>query len=67
MERGNGNDDDDDDDDDDVIDKQFNLCDYAANQNRWDIVQLAIDFGCTFSDDTQLLLLRRLSSILEAL
>ena len=26
----------------------FNLCDIAAMSNRWDIVKLAMDHGCSF-------------------
>jgi hypothetical protein len=61
MEREN-NDDNDEEDDEDI---QFNLCECAAQANRWDIVQLAIDFGCTCSDGTQLRLLRQLSGVLK--
>ena len=35
----------------------FNLCDYAASFNRWDMVQLALNHGCSCSEDIHLRLL----------
>ena len=40
----------------------FNLFEFAASKDCWDIVQLAIDAGCSCSDDVRLQLLDRLSS-----
>jgi hypothetical protein len=61
MERDN------DDDDDDDEGSHFNLCEFASEADRWDIVQLAIDFGCTCSDDTRRILrfLYQLGSVLN--
>ena len=61
MERENDDDYDEDDYDDD---DQFNLCEFAAEQDRWDIVQLALSNGCRCSEDIQLELLNHHSSIL---
>jgi hypothetical protein len=61
MEREN----DDDYDEDDEDEYQFNLCEFAASKDRWDIVQLALNHGCRCSEDIQLELLNQQSSIVE--
>jgi len=33
---------------------RFNLCEYAAKNGLWEIVQLARDHGCSCSDDIKL-------------
>ena len=48
-------------DDDDDGDSSFNLCEYAASKDRWDIVQLAVNNGCSCTEEIQLELLSRLS------
>ena len=48
------------DDFDDIDIDGFNLCEFAAEQDRWDIVQLALNSGCRCSEDIQLELLARL-------
>ena len=54
-----------DDDDAEDDDDDFNLCDFAASKDRWDIVQFAMDNGCRCSDDIRDGLLSRLSSQLK--
>jgi hypothetical protein len=53
-----------DDDYDEDYDDQFNLCDFAAKEDRWDIVQLALNNGCSCSEDIQVELLSKQSSLL---
>jgi len=52
---------DDDEDNGDEYYSSFNLCEYAASQDRWDIVQLAVNNGCSCTEEIQLELLSRLS------
>jgi hypothetical protein len=54
-----------DDDYDEDYDDQFNLCEFAANKDRWDIVQLALSNGCRCSENIQLELNQHSSILIE--